>query len=82
MNGSWTGYWLQRDMDKKTFAMDQPGHPENKFTFAFSAPDPQSLLLDGDNGPNRIHVKLRRFDERQFALISSRFHWIHEDSDY
>ena len=82
MNGSWTGYWLRRDMDKKTFAMDKPNDPNKKFAFTFSSGDPQSLILEGNDGANQIHVKLHRVDERQFALLSGGPHWIHEDSDY
>ncbi len=82
MNGSWAGYWLRRDMDKKTFAVEKPSDPKKKFDFTFSSPDPQSLILDGSEGGNQIRVKLHRLDEKQIALLSSGFRWIHEDSDY
>jgi uncharacterized membrane protein YphA (DoxX/SURF4 family) len=82
MNGEWTGYWLHRDMEKKTFNMDKPNDPKKKFAFTFSSLDPQSLILDGSDGANQIRVKLHRVDEKQFALLGPVPHWVHEDADY
>jgi len=82
MNGAWTGYRLRRDMEKKTFNLEKPNDPKKNFAFTFSSPDPQSLILEGSDGENRIRVSLRRVDEKQFALLSGGPHWIHEDSDY
>ncbi len=81
MNGSWTGYWLRRDMAKKTFAMEKPNDPKKEFEFTFSNPDSQSLTLEGSDGGNEIRVKLHRVDEKQFTLLSGGFHWINEDAD-
>jgi hypothetical protein len=81
MNGSWTGYLLRGDMAKKTFAMEKPNDPKKEFDFTFSNPDSRSLTLEGSDGRNEIRVKLHRVDERQFALLSSGFHWINEDAD-
>jgi hypothetical protein len=82
MDGTWTGYWLLRDMEKKTFAMQKPGDPKPKFQFNFSSPDSSSLILDGSDGATPIHMKLHRLDEHKFALLSSGFRWVHEDADY
>jgi uncharacterized membrane protein YphA (DoxX/SURF4 family) len=82
MNGAWTGYWLHRDMEKKTFNIDKPNDPTKKFSFTFSNLDPQSLILDGSDGANQIRVRLHRVDEKQFALLGAVPHWIHEDADY
>jgi hypothetical protein len=81
MNGSWTEYWLRRDMPKKTFAMEKPNDPKKGFEFTFSNLDSQSLTLEGSDGGNEIRVKLHRVDEKQSALLSGGFHWINEDAD-
>jgi uncharacterized membrane protein YphA (DoxX/SURF4 family) len=82
MSGSWTGYWLRRDMEKKTFALEKPGDAKRKFQFSFLSSDPRMLVLDGTDGEHSIGVKLHRVDEKEFALLSDHFQWIHEDSDY
>lgn len=82
MNGAWTGYWLRRDMAKKTFVMEKPNDPEKKFEFSFSSPDSESLTLEGSDGGNAIRAKLHRVDEKQFALLGGGFHWINEDADF
>jgi hypothetical protein len=81
MSGSWTEYWLHRDMVKKTFAMEKPNDPKKGFEFTFSNPDSQSLTLEGNDGGNEIRVKLHRVDGKQFALLGGGFHWITEDAD-
>ncbi len=82
MSGSWTGYWLRRDMEKKTFAIEKPGDATRKFQLSFSIADPWRLLLSGTDGEHALGVKLHRVDEREFALLSDHFQWIHEDADY
>jgi hypothetical protein len=81
MNGSWMGYWLRGDIAKNTFTMQEPDDPKKQFEFTFSNPDSRSLTLEGSDGGNEIRVKLRRVDEKQFALLGEGFHWINEDAD-
>ena len=81
MDSSWTVYWLHQDMAKKTIAMEKPNDPKKEFEFTFLNPDSRSLTLEGSDGRNEIRVKLHRVDEKQFALLSGDFHWIHEDAD-
>ena len=80
MNGSWMGYWLHGDMEKKTFVMESPNDPKKEFAFTFSNPDSRSLTLDGSDGRDQIRVKLLRVDEKQFVLLSKDIHWIDEDA--
>src|SRR5439155_692197 len=68
MNGSWMGYWLRADMAGKTLAMGKPNDSNGEFEFVFADPDSRSLTLEGTDGRNEIRVKLRRLDEKQFAL--------------
>jgi hypothetical protein len=82
MSGSWTGYWLHRDMAKKTFAIEKPDDATRKFQFSFLDADSRTLELNGSDGDHSIGVKLQRVDEKEFVLLSDRFQWIHEDSDY
>ena len=80
MNGSWMGYWLRADMAGKTLAMGKPNDSNGEFEFVFADPDSRSLTLEGTDGRNEIRVKLRRLDEKQFALLARGFHWIDEDA--
>lgn len=80
MNGSWMGYWLRADMARKTFAIGKHDDPKGEFQFVFADPDSRSLTLAGTDGRNEIRVKLRRVDEKQFALLARGFHWIDEDA--
>jgi len=80
MNGSWMGYWLRTDMARKTLAMGKPNDSNGEFEFVFADPDSRSLTLEGTDGRNEIRVKLRRLDEKQFALLARGFHWIDEDA--
>lgn len=80
MSGSWHGYRLERDMEKKTLRMEKNGEPPREFAFefTFSSTDPQSLALDGRDAGNAIHVTLHRVDEKRFALMDQKIHWINE----
>jgi uncharacterized membrane protein YphA (DoxX/SURF4 family) len=80
MSGSWTGYRLRRDMEKKTFAMENRDATK-KFAFTFVSPEAQSLALEGTDGTNPISVSLHRVDEKQFTLLDQKIHWISEDPD-
>jgi uncharacterized membrane protein YphA (DoxX/SURF4 family) len=83
MSGSWHGYWLQRDMEKKTFRIEKNGKPPREFAFefTFSSSDPQSLTLDGKDAANLIHVKLHRVNEKKFALMDQKIRWINQDAN-
>jgi uncharacterized membrane protein YphA (DoxX/SURF4 family) len=82
MSGDWNGCRLKRDMEKKTFVIDEVLGAKRHFQFSFSNPNPQSLTLDGTQGERAVHVQLHRVDEKEFALISDHFQWIHEDAYY
>lgn len=75
-NGAWTRYQVHRDMTNKTFAMEGTTEPEKKLEFGFSNPDLQLLDLMGNDGRNKIRIKLHTLDEKQFTLLRSGFHWI------
>jgi uncharacterized membrane protein YphA (DoxX/SURF4 family) len=79
MSGSWTPYRLKRDMQKKTFAMEQYHDATKRFEFTFSSPDPQSLSLDGKADTNEIRITLHRVDEKQLLLLDHKIHWINKD---
>jgi hypothetical protein len=81
MNGSWIGYWLRGDMTRKTLAIGKPNNSNGEFEFAFVNPDSRSLTLEGTDGRNEIRVKLRRVDEKQFAILARGLHWIDEDAN-
>ncbi len=82
MSGTWTGYWLRRDMEKKTFAMEKPDDAKQRFQFSFTYSDPGTLALSGTDGQHAIGVRLHRVDEKEFTLLADHFQWIHEDADY
>jgi len=40
--------------------------------------DGDYLLLNGKMGNDTVFIKLKRFDEKNFRLMSRGFHWINE----
>ncbi|MGB2628013.1 MAG: hypothetical protein WAK20_14590 [Candidatus Acidiferrum sp.] len=60
--------------------MEKNGDPPREFAFefTFSSTDPQSLALGGRDAGNPIHVTLHRVDEKRFALMDQKIHWINE----
>jgi len=50
------------------------------YVLAYERPDADHLVLDGGFRGARIHVQLRKVDEREFLLVRQGFRWINEDS--
>ena len=81
MDGSWTGYRKNLDMEKKTLKLDKPGDAKDKAELTFSNPELELLIVEGNAKDNKIRVKFHRVDETKFPLLSSGFHWISEEPD-
>jgi len=50
------------------------------YVLAYERSDADHLVLDGGFRGARIHVQLRKVDEREFLLVRQGFRWINEDS--
>jgi hypothetical protein len=51
---------------------------ESKEALRYEHTDPTHLTLDGALGQDRVVIRLKRFDETKYLLLSRGFHWINE----
>ena len=73
-----TRYVLDLDEKAKRMALSKRTDPNWKASLAYSAPDRDSLILDGRIDGHAIHAALRRGETKGFLLTSRGFHWINE----
>ena len=50
----------------------------HKYQFTYSRIKPDMLLLNGAWKNDSLHIRFKRFDERNFRLLKRGFHWINE----
>jgi len=78
MDDSFTGYPAAFDMNAKTITLTKPADKNWKATFAFSQPDPERLVLDGQMDGHRVRMETRLFDRNNFLLVKTGFHFVQE----
>jgi len=78
MDDTFTGYPAAFDMNAKTITLTKPADKNWKATFAFSQPDPERLVLDGQMDGHRVRMETRLFDRNNFLLVKTGFHFVQE----
>jgi len=78
MDDSFTGYPAAFDMNAKTITLTKPADKNWKATFAFTQPDPERLVLDGQMDGHRVRMETRLFDRNNFLLVKTGFHFVQE----
>lgn len=73
MNDSTKWFAIKIDTNTKTFVVNPPGDTTKRTLFSYSVAAPE-LLFSGDS----VRIKMKRFDERNFLLMSRGFHWVNE----
>ena len=68
---------VKRDESKKTLDLTKPDDKDWKGTLSYQAPAADTLLLDGQLGAKKVHIKLHRL-EAKYLLNTRGFHWINE----
>lgn len=71
-------YQLEQDSAKKTFTLQDQRDPKKKYVLSYQRPKPEILVMEGPFKDQQIRVRVRRFDDSEFLLISRGFHWINE----
>jgi hypothetical protein len=49
-----------------------------KGNLALQRPAPDQLILDGNMGSQKVHMRLQLVDRSKFMLVSRGFHWVSE----
>jgi hypothetical protein len=77
MNDSIKSYQFRIDTLTKTAVLYSFSDTLNKSRFNYVV-DPPFLTLTGKMDGDSVFIKLKRFDENQFRLVSRGFHWVSE----
>lgn len=78
MDGSDLGFGSAIDSKKQTLALTSNGKNKFKGDFRFQRPATDALILDGQMNGKKIHMQLKRMDEKKLLLLSRGFHWVQE----
>jgi uncharacterized membrane protein YphA (DoxX/SURF4 family) len=76
MDDTLTGYRAALDTRNQTLALTAFGGKNWHANFAYSHPDEDDLILDGDVNGQKEHIELKRMNSAQFLLTSRGFHWV------
>lgn len=68
---------IKQDEAKKTLALTKAADKDWKGTLSYDASATDTLLLDGQLGAEKVHIKLHRLDVK-YLLNTRGFHWINE----
>jgi uncharacterized membrane protein YphA (DoxX/SURF4 family) len=68
------------DPTKNSLALST-GKQKQQYVLSYSHPDSDHLILQGVLLNDTIVVRLRRFDESNFPLVNTGFHWIRDSSN-
>ena len=66
------------DLKPAQFSLKKRDAPEFKALLNYQRPDPNTLIVDGTFGGDRIHAVTHREPENEFMLTTRGFHWINE----
>jgi uncharacterized membrane protein YphA (DoxX/SURF4 family) len=69
---------LHLDETSKTFILNSFTDPSWKASFAYEAPGPDQLALDGNLNGRQLKMSLHRLDLGQFLLLTRGFHMINQ----
>jgi uncharacterized membrane protein YphA (DoxX/SURF4 family) len=78
MNGANSWFDSSIDPKKQTLAVTSNGKDKFKGGFTYQRPAPDRLILDGQMAGKKIHMQLKRLDEKKMVLLSRGFHWVQE----
>src|ERR1051326_248979 len=77
MNGKLLRLNAKMDFDKKTLELARRDDAQWKGNLSYSFPAEKTMLMDGQLGGQKIHMKLHRTDGK-YTLNTRGFHWINE----
>ena len=77
MNGEMVRMGATMDFNKKSLDLTSRTDPKWKASLAYELPSPGAMNIDGQLGPEKVHIKLHRTDPK-YLLTTRGFHWITE----
>jgi len=77
MNDSTLNYHFKIDTAAKTALLYSLSDTLNKSRLTYTK-DTAYLTLTGKLGSDTVFIKLKKYDEKRFRLISRGFHWVNE----
>lgn len=77
MDGKLLRFAAKMDLDKKTLELTKRTDPKWKASLVYEIPTPETMVIDGQFGAQKAHVKLHRLDGK-YLLNTRGFHWINE----
>lgn len=78
MDDTVTGYPATFDTNAKTIALTKASDKNWKGTFAFTQPDPEHLVLDGQMDGHKVRMETRLVDRNSFLLVKTGFRFVQE----
>jgi len=77
MDGKMLRLNAKMDFDKKTLALTKRDDAQWKGNLSYSLPAKDAMLMDGQLGTEKVHIKLHRLDGK-YPLNTRGFHWFNE----
>ncbi|MGA8597525.1 MAG: hypothetical protein WB676_22650 [Bryobacteraceae bacterium] len=78
MDNSLQGWTARYDTTANRVALSRSNDLSQQGFLIYSRSDAEHIVLEGNLGPDRLSVRLRRFDLSNYLLVSRGFHWINE----
>jgi hypothetical protein len=77
MDGKLLRFNAKMDFDKKTLALTKRDDAQWKGNLSYNLPANDAMLMDGQLGADKVHIKLHRLDGK-YLLNTRGFHWFNE----
>ncbi len=82
MDDSFARYGCSIDAKSGTIALTRGDDKNWKGNLAFQRPASDQLILDGNMGSQKVHMRLALADRSKFMLVRRGFHWVQESPFY
>jgi len=78
MNDSLKYFVIKTDTIKHTITFNTMADTVHKNHFTYTLQKPGVLILNGNWKQDSLHIKLHRYNEKDFPLLKRGFHWVNE----
>jgi hypothetical protein len=78
MDDSFAWFGMNLDVKRGELALTKRNDGNWKGQLAVRRQGADHMILDGQMGPQKVHMQLSRMDRSKFLLVSRGFHWIQD----
>jgi hypothetical protein len=78
MDDSFAWFGMNLDVKRGALALTKRNDGNWKGQLAVRRQGADHMILDGQMGPQKVHMQLSRMDRSKFLLVSRGFHWIQD----